>query len=31
MRHDINLTLLTDFSELTMANGYFQTGLNDRV
>ena len=26
-----NLTMLTDFYELTMANGYFQTGLKDRI
>lgn len=26
-----NLTLLTDFYELTMANGYFQNGLKDRI
>ena len=31
MRHDINHTMLTDFYELTMGNGYFQTGLKDRV
>ena len=31
MRHDINYTMLTDFYELTMGNGYFQTGLADRV
>ncbi len=27
---NMNLTLLTDFYELTMANGYFQNGLQDK-
>lgn len=27
----LNLTMLTDFYELTMANGYFQNGLKDRI
>ena len=27
----LNLTMLCDFYELTMANGYFQTGLKDRI
>ena len=27
---NMNLTLLTDFYELTMANGYFQNGLKDK-
>lgn len=27
----MNLTMLTDFYELTMANGYFQNGLKDKV
>ncbi len=31
MKHDVNYTMLTDFYELTMGNGYFQTGLKDRV
>ena len=31
MKHDINYTMLTDFYELTMGNGYFQTGLKDRI
>ena len=31
MKHDINYTMLTDFYELTMGNGYFQTGLADRI
>ena len=26
-----NLTMLTDFYELTMANGYFQNGLEDAI
>ncbi len=26
----MNLTMLTDFYELTMANGYFQNGLKDK-
>ncbi len=28
---DINLTMLTDFYEFTMANGYFQHGFKDRI
>ena len=31
MRHDINYTMLFDFYELTMGNGYFQTGMKDRI
>ena len=31
MRHDINYTMLFDFYELTMGNGYFQAGLADRI
>ena len=31
MKHDVNYTMLTDFYELTMGNGYFQTGLKDRI
>lgn len=27
----INLTMLTDFYEITMANGYFQNGLKDKI
>lgn len=27
----LNLTMLTDFYELTMANGYFQSGLKDKI
>ena len=29
MKQDINYTMLCDFYELTMGNGYFQTGLKD--
>jgi len=28
---NLNLTMLTDFYELTMANGYFQNGLKDKI
>ena len=31
MKAKTNLTMLCDFYELTMANGYFQTGLADRI
>ena len=31
MKEKTNLTMLCDFYELTMANGYFQTGLKDRI
>ena len=31
VKHDVNYTMLTDFYELTMGNGYFQTGLADRI
>ena len=31
MKAKTNLTMLCDFYELTMGNGYFQTGLQDRV
>ena len=27
----LNLTMLTDFYELTMANGYFQNGFKDTI
>ena len=27
----LNMTMLCDFYELTMGNGYFQTGLEDRI
>ena len=27
----INLTMLTDFYEITMANGYFETGMADNI
>ena len=28
---DTNLTMLTDFYELTMANGYFENGIGDKI
>ncbi len=31
MKKNINLTMLTDFYELTMANGYFETGMADDI
>ena len=31
MLDSTNLTMLTDFYELTMANGYFQNGLGDKT
>ena len=31
MEHKMNLTMLTDFYELTMANGYFETGMADDI
>ena len=35
MRFDVtnerNLTMLVDFYELTMANGYFNKGVQDRI
>ena len=31
MKHDVNYTMLTDFYELTMGNGYLQTGMAQRV
>ena len=31
MKHKTNLTMLCDFYQLTMANGYFQTELKDRI
>ena len=31
MKHDINYTMLTDFYELTMGNGYFRSGIRDRI
>ena len=31
MKRDINYTMLTDFYELTMGNGYFQTGLGEQI
>ncbi|MCD8004309.1 MAG: nicotinate phosphoribosyltransferase [Oscillospiraceae bacterium] len=31
MKHQVNYTMLCDFYELTMANGYLRTGLGDRI
>lgn len=31
MNKDLNLTLLTDFYQLTMANGYFEHGIADKI
>ena len=31
MKEKINLTMLTDFYELTMANGYFETGMGENI
>ena len=31
MIETINLTMLTDFYELTMANGYFKKGYKDKI
>ena len=31
MDMDLNLTMLTDFYELTMANGYFEAGMGDQI
>ena len=31
MVHEINYTMLFDFYELTMGNGYFQSGMADRI
>ena len=31
MKAKTNLTMLCEFYELTMANGYFQTPLKDRI
>ena len=31
MTHNVNYTMLADFYELTMANGYFKCGLKDRI
>ncbi|MCX7924027.1 MAG: nicotinate phosphoribosyltransferase [Clostridia bacterium] len=30
-KEKINMTMLTDFYELTMANGYFENGLKDKI
>ena len=31
MENTMNLTMLTDFYELTMANGYFANGMKDKI
>ena len=31
MKYDYNYTMLFDFYEMTMSNGYFQTGMADRI
>ncbi len=31
MKHPMNFTMLCDFYELTMGNGYFQTGMGDQI
>ena len=31
MKQNMNYTMLCDFYELTMANGYFQTGMADQI
>ena len=31
MKEKTNLTMLCDFYELTMGNGYFQNGLGERI
>ena len=31
MKHTDNYTLLCDFYELTMGNGYFQTGIDKQI
>ena len=31
MKENVNLAMLCDFYELTMGNGYFQSGLKDRI
>ncbi len=31
LRSDLNLTMLCDFYELTMGNGYFESGFKDRI
>ena len=31
MKEKTNLTMLCDFYELTMGNGYFQTGYADKI
>ena len=31
MKERTNMTMLCDFYELTMGNGYFQTGMADQI
>ena len=31
MKSKLNLTMLTDFYELTMADGYFETGMAENI
>jgi nicotinate phosphoribosyltransferase len=31
IKQKVNLTMLTDFYEITMANGYFQNGIRDKI
>ena len=31
MSEKLNMTMLCDFYELTMGNGYFQSGMKDKV
>ena len=31
MKHHINYTMLCDFYELTMGNGYLRTGMGERI
>ena len=31
MKEKLNLTMLTDFYEITMANGYFQSGMAEDI
>ena len=31
MKNHFNLTMLTDFYEITMSNGYFEHGIKDQI
>ena len=31
MRQNLNMTMITDFYEIAMANGYFETGMGDHI